>query len=192
MKSTSNKLLVNELKAGNKSAFAHIYDSYCDKVYHFILKFVIDQEDARELVQQVFIKLWENRQKVNSGLPLDPYLFVISRNCSFDFLKKIARERELKEQLLQMNNIRCNETENNILLKEYQDLVNKAMLQLPEKRRAVFQCRMDGMSYDEIAEKLHISKNTVKTHLLKSYKFVKDYVKVFADITLSFFFFFFF
>jgi len=179
--------MVTELKTGNKSAFAHIYETYCDKVYHFILKFIIDQEDARELVQQVFIKLWDNKQNIDPGLPLDPYLFVISRNCCFDFLKKVARDRELKEQLLQMNTIRCNETENNILLNEYEELVNKAIQQLPEKRRAVFQCRMDGNSYDEIAAQLNISKNTVKTHLLKSYKFVKEYVKVFADITLSFF-----
>lgn len=192
MKSTSNKLLVTELKNGNKSAFAHVYENYSNKVYHFILKFIIDQEDARELVQQVFIKLWENKKNIDPGLPLDPYLFVISRNCCFDFLKRAARDRELKEQLLQMNSIRCNETENKILLNEYEALVNKAILQLPEKRREVFNCRLDGMSYDEIAIQLNISKNTVKTHLLKSYRFVKEYVKVFADISFSLFIFLFF
>jgi RNA polymerase sigma-70 factor (family 1) len=174
------------LQEDNNKAFEYFYDQYRNKVYNFALKLLVDPDLAREIVQQVYIKFWENRSKLDPERPVEPYLYVITRNACFDWLARVNRDRKMKGYFLELNEIRCNETENSTLCQDYKELAARAVAILPGKRRQVFElCHNEGLTYEQIAVKLGISKNTVKTHLLKSYQTIKDYIKK-SDITFIF------
>jgi RNA polymerase sigma-70 factor (family 1) len=182
------KYLVS-LQDGNDRAFEYFYYKFKNQVYSFALKLLIDREMAREIVQQVFVKLWENRAKLDPDRSVEPYLYVVTRNACFDWLAKVNREKKLKMHFVEMNDMRNCDTENSVLLQEYEELAINAVASLPEKRRQVFELyRKEELTYEQIATELGISKNTVKTHLLKSYKSIKEYLKK-SSSTFYFFFF---
>jgi RNA polymerase sigma-70 factor (family 1) len=177
------------LQDGSDKAFEYFYYKFKNKVYSFALKLLIDADMAREIVQQVFIKFWESRSKLDPERAVEPYLYVITRNACFDWLAKVNRDKKLKMHFIEMNEMRNCDTENNILVQEYEELAASAVASLPEKRRQVFELyRNEELTYDQIATELGISKNTVKTHLLKSYKAIKEFIKK-SDFTFFFFFF---
>ncbi|MEN7549478.1 RNA polymerase sigma-70 factor [Rapidithrix thailandica] len=183
--SNQESILIHALKKDEKAAFRQLYNLYVGKVYHFAKKFVLNPDYAQEVTQIVFIKVWESRHNINPDQSLHGYLYVITRNASFDFLKKIAKDRDLREELLDWNEVQVNETEFTVLFSEYEKLVYEAIAKLPPKRQEIFRMgRLEGKSYEEIANHLGVSKNTVKTHLLKAYRFVRQYLHNYADMII--------
>ena len=188
MNEPEDHILLQSFKEGNEKAFETIFNRFKGKVFNYAQKIVISTDNSKEIVQQVFIKLWERRKNIDTELTLDPYLYVITRNSCLDLLRKSAKDKILKEELLEANEFRSNQTEDNIIFKEYEKIALKAIDQLPAKRKQIYKLsRIDGMTYDEISKHLGISKNTVKTHLLKAYKFIKNYINLFTDVTFIIF-----
>lgn len=172
MRLTNERKLIIQLKAGDETAFAALYNAYSEVLYSFLVKLGVLNEDIKDVIQQTFIKLWEHREGLKEELSLQSYLITIAKNDIYNSVKKrVAEQRHLAaqpetegQQALQMSEIR--------------DLLQHILQELPHKRREVFSLsRIEGYSNKEIAEMLDISKSTVENHINHSTKQVKGILK---------------
>jgi len=187
MQTPADKTLVTELikgSKGSKKAFLMLYEKYHAPLYRHALKFVKSSALAEDVVQDTFLKVWENRQTLRADLSFVGYINTVSRNQVLNTLKRASHETVLKKGILYAADRSRNSTEDAFLDAEYEKMVNKAIEQLPSQRRLVFRmCRLEGKTYDEVAQKLGISKNTVKEHMVSALKSLREYFSVHADVT---------
>jgi len=157
-------ILLNELAEGNENAFRILFDRYKDKVYSFAFKFTRSLTQSEEIVQEIFLKIWIDRAKMSTVEKLESWLFMVARNKSFNGLKKIAYEYSYRRN--QPSESYADSVEDGLLLKQYQQIVNRAIEKLSPQQQKVYRLRRDeGLKINEIAEQLGISPNTVKVHL---------------------------
>lgn len=171
---------------GAMDAFSQLYERYHGMLYHSALKFVKSDELAQEVVQEVFIKLWETRSNLKADLSLSAYLYTMTRNRVFNMLKRAARESRVREHIRLHAEAASNTTENNLLFSEYQAAVKKAIAGLPPQRQRIFiMCREEGKSYEEVAGAFGISKSTVRDHMVKALKSVRQQLYLRTGISAS-------
>jgi len=171
-----NDLLLLVAK-GDQKAFRVLFDNYWDNVYSVALALTKSTVLSEEIVQDVFIKIWSKREQLLSVEKFDSFLFIIARNHIYNQLRKKTLEQPFVEHLEQYF-LECSALpEQQMLLKETQQLINKAVEQLPNQQRSVFELsRNNGLNYSQIAEKLGISKFTVKTHMTKALQAIRQYL----------------
>ena len=152
----------------DKTAFAVAFRAYYSKVYKFILSIVKEECSAEDLAQEVFIKLWSKRKTLSTVQSLDNYLFVISRNISFDYLRKAFRKKRVPMEVLDsvLLSYISVEQQNAQDAKSELDYVRRAVFNMPTKRRDIYlMSRFDGYSNQDIADIMGISKKTVENQL---------------------------
>jgi RNA polymerase sigma-70 factor (family 1) len=177
--------IISRIILDDQEAFRAVYERYGKRLYLTVLRLVKTEEVAEELVQDVFVKVWENRRNLNPTLSFKAYLFKIAENHVLDSFRKAAREKNLKEQLLMQAHYSHNRTEESLLYQEYEWLANQAIDLLPPQRKRIFElCRLEGHSYDQISEGMRISKSTVSDHMVKAIKFIRKYLHIHGDIVL--------
>lgn len=186
---------MNDFARTEKSTFSQIYLVYFPKMVRFAREYVVSTEDAENIVQDIFMYLWEHRDMLDSLTNLNAFLFTLAKNRCIDFYRHKTfidskkesldnlQDRELKlkmEALMQFD-------ENIFTEKEIEDLLSKAIEHLPEKCRQVFiLSRMNGLKHEEIAIKLNISVHTVQNHIVAALRKLKvelrDYLPLFIFI----------
>lgn len=131
---------------------------------------------AQDIVQDVFLKIWEKRETLPDIQNFEDYLFIMARNRIIsEFRKNLSRPVDISRHDALEGNIPLPDEQ--LSFKQSQELVNKAVDLLPAQRKIVFQLsRTEGLSYGQIAEKLGISKNTVKEHIVKALSFLRTYL----------------
>ena len=168
---TEERNVIIALKDGQESAFKKVFDQHFARLYTFSFRLLKNKQQAEEVVNDAFLNVWMNRYKLNENLPVLPYLYTITRRLSLNSLRNIANSQKAIDQLwLQMKRL-SNETEESILLSDLKEFTEKAVINLPAQQQLVFRMsRYEGLSYDEIAERLNLSRNTVKNHLISALK----------------------
>ncbi|WEK18774.1 MAG: RNA polymerase sigma-70 factor [Candidatus Pedobacter colombiensis] len=174
---TENDALLIKLRNGDELAFAQIYNQYRSKMYIYAYNLCKSDETAEEIVQEVFIRLWQKKEQINTDLNFSAYLKKITLNHVLNHLKKVAREKSLQDEVFHYIETIRNTTEDNLLEKELLKTYDEAIANLPPQKKIIYQMsRNEEMSHDQIAEKLNISKNTVKNHMVEATKFIRSYV----------------
>lgn len=170
--------LIN-LKQGDEIAFEELYHFYRERIYLSALQLVKSHELAQEILQDVFMKLWQNRMGIDLTRNFEAYLFKIMRTTSYDYFRKIALDQERMEFLIvQTNKIQTATVENDISYKEAKSHLEEILLQLPEKRREVYRmCKLEGRSHEEVSELLNVSPATINNHIVKASRFVRTHFK---------------
>jgi RNA polymerase sigma-70 factor (ECF subfamily) len=165
VKNDEKKILQN-LIHGDRLAFEKIFQLYFERIYYFTIKYLNNREDAEEITQEVFVKLWNRRQAIKTELSFSSYLFMIAKNAVIDVLRKKQKEAALSEELKQKRSGNYSPADSTLEYKELNNIVVSAINDLPEKRKQIFlMIREEELSYKEIAEKLSISVKTVETHM---------------------------
>ncbi len=179
--------VLKRLQQGDELAFLEVYDHYKKPLYAFILKFVKVPEHADDLLQDVFLKIWEIHSRINSSLSFKAYVYRISRNLVYKFLKKTANDAEqLSEQLQHFIPDKEANAEVKLQWKEYEENISTAIDQLPPRRKEIFiLCRQGKHTYEDVAKQLGISRNTVKEHMVLSMKSISNYLQTQKGIQLS-------
>ncbi len=166
------------LKKGDLLAFDAIYKTFCRRLYGFVLKFIKQEEDAQEIVQEVFLKIWESREKINVYASFEAYLFTTAYNVTISLLRKKLSQDKYIAHLKDMQSI--NDAEQYIDEVEYNELageVRSLISQLSARQQEIFYLsREKGLTHEEIAERLNISVNTVKNHMVSSLKFLRSHL----------------
>ncbi|MCM4168100.1 ECF RNA polymerase sigma factor SigL [Arenibacter antarcticus] len=180
----SERLIVIELSNGNEKAFRSLYDTYSPRVYAYSFSLLKSSANSKEIVQEVFLKIWLNRENLDPDMSFKSFVFTITKNLSFNFLKKVANDNNLREEVFVYRPKSCNPIENQILDKEYEIMRKMAIAQLSPARRKIFMMsREEGKSYQEISSELNISISTVKNQMSKSLDSLKAYLKVNGNLT---------
>lgn len=167
--------LIKRVSEDDSKAFEALFKQYHKKIYAFALRLVQSEHEAEEIVQDVFIAVWNQRKKLKiSGFFLS-YLFGIARHKIYEYIqKKIKHEAFIKYHF--ENNIDyAFITDEEILYRELENKIRKLIQSLPARRREIFTLsRLDGLSYKEIANKLDISENTVDTQIRNALDFLRN------------------
>jgi RNA polymerase sigma-70 factor (family 1) len=176
---TDNELLVF-LREGDKMALAEFYNRYHKPVYRYLISLVKVPEIAEDLVHEIFLKLWDIRQKLEIKENFKGYLFWMCHNKAVDTTKKIAGERMLKDELLfhYYQNLSIVENHTPEQQQRYHDLIEEALNSLSPQRRKVFElCKKQGKSYQQVADELQISTHTVKEHMSYALAALRDFFR---------------
>jgi len=158
--------LVIRLIESDEFAFERLYYQYVERAYGFAIHFLRNSFEAEEVVQEVFTKLWENRQKINPDLSFSGYLLTMVKNTVFNENRKKMYHRAYVSDVLKVLQTHVRDLEERITYDDLQGLVNKTIKSMPPKRQEIFQlCRMEGLSHKVISKSLGIAEKTVEAHM---------------------------
>jgi RNA polymerase sigma-70 factor (ECF subfamily) len=183
MDKSSENIVLFHLKKGDDSSFKIIFSNYYQPLFVFAQKFV-DEELAKDFVQDCFFELWQNREKINIKSSLSAYLFTVVKNKCYKHLKgekeKFHQQNNLGLQLKQKEIDFFINSEKSILEFGIKDRLSKLIDRLPEKCAEVFmESRFNGLTNKEISEKYHISIKAVEKQITKALQLFR---KEFKDI----------
>ena len=169
----TDKELIEEIKEGKAKAFDQLYEAYGHKLYLFALSILKSKEDAEEVVQNTYLKIWEKRKSIDSDHSFKSFLFTVAYNLIVDLLRERLKERKYRENILNKATSNYNIDE----AIEFGDLlehVQQIIKELPPRKNEIYQLsRVNHLSYAEIAEKLNISVKTVENSINFSINFIK-------------------
>jgi RNA polymerase sigma-70 factor (ECF subfamily) len=184
-------LIATRIKLGDEQAFELLFRKYYVRLCGFANKFLNDPEEAQNIVQDVFTKIWEGREEIEPDDSLKSYIFKITQNLS---LNKLARNKveskyiEIYKQVY-INNLEISASES-LLAKELENNIATAIEKLPAGCKKIFELsRNEGLKYNEIAEMLQISIKTVEAQMSKALKTLrvelKEYLMILIIILIS-------
>jgi len=180
--------MVERFKAGDAEAFDTIYHIYSKKVYYFALGLVKDKNVSQDLVQVVFVSLWEKRDQVNLDLNFDNYIFTITYNSIRKYFRRNSIEKKALNHLLKDSPEIIENIEGTMIYDELLELANKAIESLPPRRKAVYKLsKQEGLKIKEIASKLNISPRTAENHLTRALKYLKEELSELSILALLYF-----
>ena len=164
------------LANGDEDSFMALYNKYHSKIYTMALTLTQSEVVAEDVTQDVFLKVWETRTRLDPKQNFESYISVICRNEVFDLFKKATHEESVKNELMQFSEIAESDEEDDVY-ETYRQLLDDAIAALPNQRRMIFElCKLKGLSYNKVALKLNISRSTVQDHIVKANKFVREYL----------------
>jgi len=179
---------------GDEKAFGILFHRYRPKIYAYAFHLFRNIGLADESVQEVFLKVWLNRNKLPHILKFESWIFIMARNQVFDTLKHLAKEASARKQMAHLLDPEANFVEDQILTRENEVRLQHALDHLSPQQKLIFTLsRNEGMKHEEIASQLNISRNTVKTHLVHALKTLKNIMHFHSDnavllvFSLSFF-----
>ncbi|WP_199137502.1 RNA polymerase sigma factor [Pedobacter sp. ASV12] len=156
-----HSLLLSQLKKGDSNAFGSLYDLYSRMLLSNIIHMVKDQEVAKELLQDLFLKVWEKRESIDVEKSFKSFLFTIAKNKVYDYLRKVALDKKLTRELIANTIESYSHTEELLSFKEKNACLNQAIEALSPQSRQVYQLsKIEGLSHKEISERLGISVST--------------------------------
>lgn len=168
-------IILKQLSTGNQLAFRQLYDLYSQVTYQQAFHITKTEKLAEEIVQDTFLKLWDNREKIDVESNIQTYLYVICRNLCFNALKTIKRERALFTPLASEFDYDHYQTDDLQAAKDFNNTLEQLLKTLPARQQQVFRLsRLEGLSHAEISEQLGISTNTVKNHMVQAMKKMKE------------------
>lgn len=168
------RVQLKKLLDGDEKAFDFFYDHYSLPLYRKLLKMIKVEFVAEEILQNVFIKVWEKRHLIDPEKGLKCYLYKIAQNMAYDFYRNLAREDKLQAEIRYAFQDITSDAAANVLLKETNQLLEMAIEQLPEQQKIVFRlCKQEGRTYNEVSKMLGISKSTINGHIVRATRTIK-------------------
>lgn len=181
---TPEQDIVQKFVAGDEKAFLAIFNLYHAGLYRLAIRFLKSPDLAADVVQDVFIKLWENRLSANPSLSFKSYVFTIAKNNILNILKRAAKEEAIKKEIVGHATPFNTSNEDTVVYSDLAYAAEKAIDSLPPQRKAVFRMHKDeGKDQHQIAVAMGISKNTVRDHLAKAHKYLRGYLKIHSELT---------
>ena len=169
------KEMIIRLKADDMSAFDQIYHLYKEKIFLFSFSIIKIRADAEEIIHDVFLKLWENRHKIDENSSFESFLFTITRYETLSLMRKKVSERKYLDYLIALQ--KSSQPHDLSKELEFAELVEKSeqiIEDLPTRQKQVYKSsRNEGYTYMEIAKSLNISEHTVETHMERALKTIR-------------------
>ena len=177
--------IVKDIQAGNIKTFEEVFMNYCPYLEKFAEGYVVDKEEASDIVQSVFLAFWERKEKLKTDTNLNNYLITLTKNQCLNYLKHIRAKQNYLQSLapginaLFLNSYALEQLdENKLILDELSATIEKAIDSLPGQCREIFiMSRFENMKYHEIADKLGISIKTVEKKMSISLEILRIVLK---------------
>lgn len=175
---TDERSLVLRLIDGDEDAFCELYAAYKSRLIYFAMRFLKSREYAEDIFQDAFTIIWQGRRFINPDTSFSSYLYTIVRNRILNQLRDLANQDKFKEQVMSQAIDYNNDTKNEILANDLQQLISHALQRLTPRQREIFEMsREQQMSHKEIAEALGISVNTVQESISTSLRTLRTYLE---------------
>lgn len=169
--------MIEALKTGDHLIFEKVFLSYFKNVKTFVERLIKSEHDAEEISQELFVKLWINRDSIDVTKNFNSFIYVLAKNTAFDYMRsKKVRDNFTNDMIAEEEETYCMEEE--YYIKETALLVDLVVSQMPEQRKRIYNLsRNEGRSNDDISEMLNISKRTVETHLNRALRELRKVVQ---------------
>ncbi|WP_269223270.1 sigma-70 family RNA polymerase sigma factor [Flavobacterium sp. IMCC34518] len=184
---SDESLILLKVASGNEFVYSRLVEKYWQKVLQHALSFVKSYPVAEELTQDVFIQIWEKKEKLSEVNSFDNYLFIVSRNLIITHIRrKLVETESFKGEKIQEMFLKPDEQYE---FKELTSIINEGANLLAEPRRTIFLLsRLEGKDADFISEELGLSKRTIRWHLLEALNFLRIYLHKHYGIKMLFLF----
>ncbi len=180
--------LIKAFKKGDAEAFKLLFDQYHERLYAFLFSMLRSKEDAEEIVQETFIKIWESRAYFLEDYPFEALLFKIAKNTSLNYSRKKVNRQVFESRFDLVVDLSEESADQYVLFKETQRIIETILDGLPPKRKEIFLLqKVEGLSRNEIAKRLEISVITVDHQLFKANKYLKEEFRKYSFMVLNIF-----
>ncbi|MBV5314153.1 MAG: RNA polymerase sigma-70 factor [Prolixibacteraceae bacterium] len=188
MKTSELNKLLKQIKVNDKDAINSIFLAYSKRLYNFAFAYLKTEGDSKDVVQDAFINLWNNRENLREDTNLEAYLFTITRNSVISIFRKKITEKEYLKHLRETAIFQYSENDEQYDYERLSMRIKNLVDQLPEQRKLIFKLSKEkGLSNKAIAEELNISVKTVEDHMTKARRFLKSQLTDYGIIALLFF-----
>lgn len=176
---------IHDLRAGNKKAFEQLFVEWYDPLCRYAYGLLPDTDDAEDIVQKMFCKLWDQRSNLEIHTSVKSYLYRIVHNDCLNKIKQRKIRMEHHEYLAYTGQNTVNNTDTRVISGELNRQIETAIENLPPRCREVFRLsRYEYLSYAEIARKLNITHNTVETQIVKALKILRKELKEYLPVLI--------
>jgi RNA polymerase sigma-70 factor (ECF subfamily) len=173
-----DSLLVTRIRQDDKYAFKSLYQRYSKKIYFFSLKYLGNNIEAEELVQSVFINVWEKRNYLDPTNSVKSYIYKAAANYIYNYLKKKSIHARFVDSQINKDEVLTNLTYEQVLFNDLEKSINSIVGILPPQQQKIFQLnRNEGLTNDEIASKLDLSVRTVENQMYRALKTIRIILK---------------
>ena len=180
--------LIRLLKDGDRAAFTEIYGRYAESLAGFAASKLYDLDDARDVLHDVFVKLWEDRHTITINDNLRSFLFAATRYKIIDKIRRNDTRHEYNTLLQALAEPQADSIERQLAAKELQEAVDRSLEQLPAKTRQIYQLsRNEYLSVAEIAEQMNLSEQTIKNQLTIALKHLRQAIGSLGILALMLF-----
>lgn len=184
--------IITDLTSEKDSSLEELFNYYYPRLYNFSKSFLKIEESIDDILQEVFIKVWQNRKNIKSKDTFNAYIFTITRNLLLNELRSRLNNQKTRVEIQKLS---VAEEYESFEQTEYEDLkekIEKVIDELPSRQKEIFMLsRTEGLSHKEIAEKLQITTKTVEYHITQSTAFIKQKLKSLGLMSLLCFYLFF-
>lgn len=165
--------LLRAVASGDEHAFHELYAHHFPVTYGYVLKLVKVPALAEDVVQDIFIKIWEARAKLTGVRYFPAFLFTVARNHTLNVLESVSRSQNAMATVVRQFQEQRDDDE--VLSNDYRHFIDKALQQVPARSRDIFRkCREQGLSYEEVAREIGISRNAVKNHMVSTIRVLRE------------------
>jgi RNA polymerase sigma-70 factor (ECF subfamily) len=167
--------LLRQFIQNEPGAMQAIFRVYHQRIFAYSLKITRSSDEAEEITQLVFIRLWERRHQIDPTRPFGPYIYTIARNLAFNHLKQEAYRAQYERSEEEAALVGGDSVSDEVLFRECRQLTTRLIDALPEKRQLIFKMHTEeGYDVAEIAGRLNLSLHTVKSQLQKATKAIRN------------------
>lgn len=186
-KEESDSGLARQIRNGSKEAYRELFDRYTPVIYHFALSYLNTKVDSEGLVQDVFLKIWEKRDTLDGEKNIKSYIFKIAVNAIYDLVRKKNIQHAFNDFARMNYTASEDDTWHKVIFDDMQSRLSELVAQLPDKQQQIFRMnKEEGLSNEEIARELEISKRTVENHLYRAMTFLKAHFSEISPLALLF------
>lgn len=158
--------------------FQELFREHEHKLYAFVVKVLRSDAQAKDIVQDVFLKLWTIREQLHEIENMDAFLYRLTENKVYDYLRAAATREKTRLELWRRLQAAGHDTPDHLEAREYHALIQQAIQQLPPQRKTIYLLsKQEGMKQQQIAEELQLSPHTVRNHLAEAFKSIRNYVR---------------
>ncbi|KQN38540.1 RNA polymerase subunit sigma-70 [Pedobacter sp. Leaf41] len=176
---SAEKILLQKIAGGDEIAFKHVFELYKNRVYSFVVRFVHSKADAEEIVQDTFFTIWQKRDTLPNIEHPRNYIYTIVRNKTYNYLNRAAKNQKILAQLWANMQVESNGIEEQTDFKDSEMLINRGLANLSEQKQQIFKMsRFDGLSHEEIALQVGLSKSRVKNVIVDVLKYLRHYLSI--------------
>jgi RNA polymerase sigma-70 factor (family 1) len=177
-KSTYTEQELLQLSAdGDEAAFTILFNLYKHRLYSYLLRLSGSPEMTEDVIQEIFLKLWDQRTSMGQIEQFGAYVFRMAQHRIINSFKRSAKETLILAELRRQTKSPVSEAEDNLSAREVQRRFHEALEKLSPRQKLIYQLSRDhGLKHDEIAQRLHISRSTVNNHMILALRTIRDHL----------------
>ena len=179
---------IAELTKGNESSLEVLFNYYYPRLFYFSKSFLKIETGIDDILQEVFLKVWQNRKKITSVTTFNAYIFTITKNLLLNEIRRRLNDEKIKDNLQKLSIAKEYRVFDDVEYNDLKEKIKNIINELPERQKEVYNLsREEGLTNKEIADKLGISPKTVEYHITQSISFLKKKIKELGFVALLYF-----